>query len=275
MQSKLSYLIGLFFVCTVLGLSQTTENQEVTNAKAGIEKLRALVEAGAVPRAQLEQAEDRLADAEDAALLRKTLYGQELTDEQCDDMIAAVNRRLERREKALAAGRKLVEAKVASELSLATFLDEVDGAKKEVELAQSRAKFTHVLADMAHAEEEFAVRLAQQPGDAPQIAERFDGDGIFSMATFARVDAAFEGHFGKSLPVSAMGETAVHKSLGFDHRGRVDVAVFPDAPEGVWLREYLTRYRIPFFAFRQAVRGKATGAHIHIGPMSTRLKLGG
>ena len=38
---------------------------------------------------------------------------------------------------------------------------------------------------------------------------------------------------------------------------------------------YLLDRHIPYFAFRQAVPGKATGAHIHIGPMSTRFKLGG
>jgi hypothetical protein len=89
------------------------------------------------------------------------------------------------------------------------------------------------------------------------------------------VEVAFARHFGKPLPVSAIGETAVHRALGFDHRGRVDVAIYPDLPEGIWLREYLTENRIPYFAFRQAVPGKATGAHIHIGPMSTRLVPGG
>jgi hypothetical protein len=95
------------------------------------------------------------------------------------------------------------------------------------------------------------------------------------MGTFSRVEVAFEKHFGKPLPVSALGETAVHRALGFDHRGRVDVALHPDQPEGLWLREFLTENHIPFFAFRQAVPGRATGAHIHIGPMSTHLKLGG
>jgi hypothetical protein len=68
-----------------------------------------------------------------------------------------------------------------------------------------------------------------------------------------------------------MGETAVHRAMGFDHRGRVDVALAPDAPEGEWLRAYLMLKRIPFFTFREAVPGKATGAHIHIGPQSVRL----
>ena len=75
--------------------------------------------------------------------------------------------------------------------------------------------------------------------------------------------------------MSAVGETSLHRALGFDHRGRVDVAIHPDQPEGRWLLEFLTENRIPYFAFRQAVPGKATGAHIHIGPMSTHLKLGG
>ena len=89
------------------------------------------------------------------------------------------------------------------------------------------------------------------------------------------MEVAFREHFGKPMPVSAMGETAVHRAMGFDHRGRVDVALHPDQPEGVWLLQYLTDNHIPFFAFRQAVKGKATGAHIHIGPMSTKLASGG
>jgi hypothetical protein len=39
----------------------------------------------------------------------------------------------------------------------------------------------------------------------------------------------------------------------------------------VWLRRYLQSQKIPYYAFTHAVPGKATGAHIHIGPGSTRL----
>jgi hypothetical protein len=264
-------------VCLCAGVlgAQTVDITEITRAQTSIEKLRQLVAAGAAPRAQLDRAEEQLADAQDAAYLRKTLYGQDLTDDQCDEMISAANRRLERRQKALDEGKKLVEAKVAPAQSLESFSEDIEGARKELELAGSRAKLTHALAEMARLEETLETKLAQQPSEASSIAERYDGDGVFSLAIFSRVDAAFETRFGKQLPVSAMGETAVHRSLGFDHRGRVDVAVYPDTPEGIWLREYLTKSHIPYFAFRQAVPGKATGAHIHIGPMSTRLKLGG
>ena len=261
--------------CACVLAAQTADDPEVIRARAGIERLRTLVDAGAAPRAQLEKAEDTLADAQDAAFLRKTLYGQDLSVDQADEMVAAAGRRFDRRKKALEEAKRLVAAGVASELSLGPFLQELDFARKESDLADTRARLTRELADMARAEKEMEAKLAESATETPAPADRFDGDGIFTPSTFAQVEAAFESHFGKPLPVSAMGETAVHRALGFDHRGRVDVAIHPDTPEGVWLRQYLTEKGIPYFAFRQAEPGKATGAHIHLGPMSTRLKLGG
>jgi hypothetical protein len=262
-------------VCSCCAFAQTGDSPEMIRARAEVEKLRALVAAGAAPRKDLEKAEDRIADAQDEAFLRRTLYGSELTVEQADEMIAASGRRFDRRKQAYDDAKKLVDAGVASELSLDSFIRDMQLARKECDLAESRAKLTEELAAMASAEEALETRLAEKPQEAPSIAERYDGDGVFTSATFTRVESAFEHQFGKPMPVSAMGETAVHRALGFDHRGRVDVAIFPDTPEGVWLRDYLTTNHIPYFAFRRAVPGKATGAHIHIGPMSTRLKLGG
>lgn len=270
------FCFGLaLLLCVASVFAQTDDDPEVARAKAGIDRLRTLVEAGALPRVQLEKAEAALADARDAAFLRKTLYGQDLTPEQSDEMIAAASRRFERRKTAFDEAKKLVDAGVESQLSLGTFLDELDRARKESDLADSRARLTLQLAEMARAEEAVERRLAQDPGDAHMIAERFDGNGLFTANMWTKVETAFAGQFGKSLPVSAMGETAVHRAMGFDHSGRIDVAIHPDQPEGVWLREYLTENQIPYFAFRQAVPGKATGAHIHLGPMSTRFKLGG
>jgi len=265
----------VLFVCAAVFCLHAEDAPEVSRAKAEIEKLRSLVSAGAAPRKQLEQAESRMADAEDEAFLRRTLYGQDLTAEQADEMIAAAQRRLDRRREALEAAKKLVTAQVAPQTSLEAPENDIESAQKEFNLAESRAKLTRELAEMARAEEDLDIRLSQHPSDAGQLAERFDGDGIFNPVQFARIESAFETHFRKALPVSAMGETAVHRALGFDHRGRVDVALMPDTPEGVWLREYLTRNRIPFFAFRHAVPGKATGAHIHIGPGSSRIRNGG
>jgi hypothetical protein len=272
------FLAGLTLLVCAWGMRAQTsppEEPEVIRARAAMERLRGLVAAGAVPRKELEKAQDQFEDAKDAAFLRRTIYGQDLTPDQTDEMIAATTRRFERRTKAFDEARKLVEAGVAPELSLSTYISDLEMARKECDLADSRAKLVLEIADMARAEEALAARLTQQPSEAPELAERFDGDGVFTMVTFSKIESAFEKRFGKPLPVSAMGETAVHRVLGFDHRGRVDVAIQPDTAEGVWLREYLTQNHIPFFAFRHAVAGKATGAHIHLGPMSTRLKLGG
>ncbi|HZT29150.1 MAG TPA: hypothetical protein VFA33_04660 [Bryobacteraceae bacterium] len=265
-----------WLVCAGAALAQAPYDPDVVRAQAGIERLRALVEAGAAPRADLERAQEVLADAQDAALLRRTLYGADLmTDQQAEDMVAATGRRLARRQKALEKAEELVKDGVVSQLSLGTYLDELDRARKENDLAISRARLAHELTEMAKAEEELQKHLEEAPQQATQVAERYDGSGVFTRADLLRVETAFESRFAKPLPVSAMGETAVHRALGFDHRDRVDVAVHPDQPEGVWLRQYLADQRIPYFAFRQAVPGKATGAHIHIGPMSARLAHGG
>jgi hypothetical protein len=252
-----------------------SDDPEVVRARAGIEKLKSLVDAGAIPRAQLTRAEQALADAEDAAYLRKTLYGSDLTEDQAEDMIAAAARRLERRKTQYAEAQSLVKEGVASQLTLGTFLEEIDRSRKEWDLAHSRARLLRELAEQARAEEILQTKLANAPGEAIFLGDRFDGGGVFTPSDFRRVEAAFVSHFLKPLPVSANGETAVHRSLGFDHRDRVDVAVHPDQPEGIWLREYLFRNNIPYFAFRQAIPGKATGAHIHIGPVSNRIVRGG
>ena len=88
-----------------------------------------------------------------------------------------------------------------------------------------------------------------------------------------RVVLAYEQQFAKAIPISANGETSFHKSMGFDHRGRVDVALSPDQPEGMWLRQFLEKEQIPYYAFRGPVAGRASAAHIHIGPPSTRLRV--
>src|SRR5260370_1653252 len=270
------FLSGLIpLVCPPGVSAQTEDPPEVMRAKAGIDRLRSLVDAGVIAPVQVARAAAAVADAEDEALLRRTVYGNDLTDDQVDEMLAAAGRRVDRRTQALEDRRKLVDRGVDSLLSLTPLLEELDAARKERDLAESRARFTRELSQMARSEELLESKLNHSPQEVHELADRYDGDGVFNMGTFARVELDFEKQFGKPLPVSAMGETAVHRSLGFDHRGRVDVAIHPDQPEGRWLLEYLVEKHIPYFAFRQAVPGKATGAHIHIGPMSTRYKLGG
>jgi hypothetical protein len=234
------------------------------------------VDAGALPRTRLAEAEQAIADLKDEDILRKTLYGavtvEELTEDQATGMLAAAKRQLERRQKRLDAAKSLVSQGVAAPTSIYPVLEELDRGKRTVDLAESRARVFQELAAAARAEEEFAASMEREKEENRQIAERFDGSGAFSDIQLKRLTLAYEREFSKPLPVTARGETAFHRSLGFDHRGRVDVGLHPDQKEGAWLRHFLEAERIPYFAFRQAVPGKATAAHIHIGPPSTRLR---
>jgi hypothetical protein len=80
----------------------------------------------------------------------------------------------------------------------------------------------------------------------------------------------FISKFGRTLPVSAFGQTQLHSRLGFDHRNGVDVALSPDSPAGQTFLTKLRAFGVPFIAFRHAVPGIATGAHIHVGKPSKR-----
>jgi hypothetical protein len=267
--------LGLILLCAAGCLAQSANDGSVAAAKAELARVQSMVDTGVLPRASLEKAQEAVADAQDSAILRRTAYGSDLDVDQAEQMVAAAKRRLERRQKAVDEAAQLVAAGVAPRASLQALEDDLEQERRECSLAESRAQLIHELSAMVSAEENFLNKLAHSPAEAAELAAGYSEDGTFIYAAYAKAEVAFRERFGKPMPVSAMGETAVHRAMGFDHRGRVDVALNPDQPEGVWLIEYLKQNHIPFFAFRGAVKGKATGAHIHIGPMSTRLASGG
>jgi hypothetical protein len=94
---------------------------------------------------------------------------------------------------------------------------------------------------------------------------RSSGAAGWTLAQAASVQRFFQSSFGRTLPVSAYGQTATHDRMRFNHRNSMDVAVHPDSAEGRALIAYLRSNGIPFIAFRSAVPGAATGAHVHIG----------
>ena len=100
---------------------------------------------------------------------------------------------------------------------------------------------------------------------------RYIGPTRWFLTDIGKVQSFFTERFGHALPVSAYGQTPVHDRMGFDHHESVDVAAHPDSPEGQAIIAYLRSAGISFIAFRQAVAGAATGAHIHIGLPSRRL----
>ena len=99
---------------------------------------------------------------------------------------------------------------------------------------------------------------------------RFNGVSDWSLADAGKIEKFFSQTFGHALPISALGQTSTHDRLRFDHRNAMDVALHPDSSEGRALLSYLRQSGIPFIAFRGAIAGAATGAHIHIGQPSLK-----
>lgn len=256
---------------------QPNENDPgVVNAKQTLERVTRLVASGALPAIRLRKAQEDVQDALDGSILKRSLYANDLLPEQADQMIYIAQRMVVRRQKALFDMQELVSAGVISRAEAEASGMNLEHAKEELDWAKSRAELIEQVAQSVRLEKEIASLESQaesHPDWAGKVYTKYDGSGVFTEADRRSLETAYLTHFAKPLPISADGETALHRSLGFDHRGRIDVAVTPDQPEGLWLMHYLESKHIPYFAFRAAVPHQATGAHIHVGPGSTKLAL--
>ena len=157
---------------------------------------------------------------------------------------------------------------------------DVDRAVQAAAAARERVRDARIrLTDSSRAlaEAQGLARLAALPPPSapggeratPEVAE-YRGISPWTLAQVATLEEFFTARFGRSLPVSALGQTPTHDRLGFDHRNAVDVAVHPDSPEGRALLGYLRANGIPYLAFRGALAGASTGAHVHVGAASPR-----
>lgn len=248
----------------------------VMRARERLMQIQKMVSAGALPLIQLKRAQGELQDALDLSVLKQSLTINDLLPEEADQLVALAQRMVVRRQRALLEMQELVSAGILARSEADTSNADLDRAKEQLDLAESRAKLVAQLAENARIQKGIAnleLQAESHPDWAGQVYTHYEGSGVFTPAELQQLQADYASRFAKPLPISAEGETAVHRSLGFDHRGRVDVAVTPDQPEGLWLMRYLESKRIPYFAFRAAVPHKATGAHIHVGPESTRLAL--
>jgi len=150
-----------------------------------------------------------------------------------------------------------------SERILATAQDKVKDTRSKIGEADN-------LIAEASAEEQL-TKLGPGTYRATSALIRYNGSASWVITDAAKVQNFFALRFHHALPISAFGQTPVHDQLGFDHHNSIDVALSPDSNEGQTLMAYLRSVGIPFIAFRQAVPGSATGAHIHIGYPSKRI----
>ncbi len=274
---------GFCFSCwhlSATGLSSTKYSTladiQLERARKELDRVKELIEQGTLPKSRLAEAQTQLDDAQDEATLAETLYGStpvaDFTTDQANQMVAAAQRRVDRESLVVENRRQLLSTGVIARSEFDSLADELEARKRVLVLAQNRINLLADLKRMAETERqlEHAASLANSLKDS---MIRYDGNGLFSMADLTTISAQFQKHFGRSLPVSAMGQTLVHQAMGLDHRNRVDVALNPETAEGVWLRQLLEKLHVPYLAFRGAVAGAATAPHIHIGPGSSKLKL--
>jgi len=257
------------WIFLVASLLAAQESPQLTRARQQLEVVRQEAAQGLVPMAAVATAQEEVNDAADLTILNRTLYAQlrpeDLSAEQADEMIAAAQRRADRIRHKLDDMQKLVDAGVAERRRATDLEAELVARTKAVDEANGQAALVRQIVAVAHAESDQAIAVDSK------TKEHFAGDHALEEADIREITLAFEKRFREPLPISARGETAVHRALGFDHTGRIDVALTPDSAEGVWLRGWLETHEVSYFAFRAAVPGKATAAHIHIGPPSTRL----
>ncbi|HEX7363515.1 MAG TPA: hypothetical protein VF283_23735 [Bryobacteraceae bacterium] len=277
---SLSFLFCFLLICRLqygspASPSDSWSSAKVQTAQKNVERVQALVTQGALPQSDLASAQEKLADAQDKDTLAKTLYSghsaQDMTMEESKAMMAAARRRVDRQVKRVENGRALQRKGLLSRSKLAAIKAELATRRRILQLADERAKEVQEIAAMADVEGATADKTGVEPLLTPEI--RYDGYGHFHLRELRSIRRAYYKEFDQRLPVTAVGETALHRRLGLNHRGRVDVGLNPDCPQGVWLRHYLEKRHIPYLAFRCAIKGAATAPHIHIGPESTRLHL--
>ncbi len=225
----------------------TAARSELDRAAARAVRIHEAFAAGVVSRTEVESADRAVDEAreryERLAAGPQPLTPQAATEERrrAEERLAALRRKKEQWDGLWKEGlvsRREVEELAASAREAEEFLD----------LARWREQ------EMDH-ERELARRVEEWQARG----------GRFDPRVFTSLETAYQRRFGNPLPISAMGMTGTHAAMNFNHAGRVDVALHPDSPEGRWLIAELQLHDIPYVAFRSAVRGKATGAHIHLG----------
>lgn len=244
-------------------LAQTGEAPSPSNAE--MERLRALVEAGVIPRAQLAKAEQEAERVRLETLVRRLLQQPDLLPDQTTELVRGAAELQKAEFEALKQQQELISAGAAPPNNLAAFRERLTFADKQLELALTRARLVEEQARIVSAEGRLDELIDEE------LAIWSEGDPSQWDADIVEIDAMYFAEFGEGLPISAAGSTGLHVTMGFDHTGRYDVAVHPDDYKGLFLMSLLEEWRIPYIAFRSAVPGQATGPHIHIGPPSVRI----
>lgn len=176
---------------------------------------------------------------------------------------------------------KLAQSK---ELFAQGLISRNDVLAAERAFAEARDKVTETTQRIATADSQIAGTLLEADAEKKLAKTRIPRGGMIRTASYVRfnggagwllsdawkVQRFFLEAYKKPLPITVFGQGSIHDRWRLDHRNSMDVSLHPDGPEGQALLNFLRMNGIPFLAFREAIPGTATGAHIHVGRPSHR-----
>jgi hypothetical protein len=212
-------------------------------------------------------------DAELARLRADVLRTTKESRESLIKLLSIYERDLQRQTDDVEVKRRLLEQEFISRLELEESEKSLALLRANIQQVRRWILEDDILITEALAEEQLA-KLSRLPAGSYTVTDmliRYNGSAPWSLADSGKIERFFANRYGRALPVSARGQSAVHDRMKFDHRDAMDVALHPDTSEGRAVMEYLRKSGIPFIAFRGRVGGSATGAHIHIGKPSVRI----
>lgn len=240
-------------------------------------------------RRQQRTVKPKVSEAKEAKAARQKeldalIAATENYKKQVTELAARYEVQLKRAEAEAAKQRELYAEGLISKTTLTETQNRITVARALLEVTNARITEADNLVAEASVPDEIEplpVPLNSSVPNSSSAATRFlnvraiayfysPGRGSWTLPEAAQIQSFFRTRFNRPLPVSAFGQTATHNQLGFAHFNAMDVPLHPDSTEGRAVIEFLISRNIPFFAFRRAVSGSATGAHIHIGTRSRR-----
>lgn len=190
-----------------------------------------------------------------------------------EEEIETATKKLEELRQLVADGLVARNELTTAEEQVAALKAKLEGTRKQITDSDNliaQVKEAEAAEKVARAQAAKASAMASRSLIRP-TSMRYSGMAGWALTNISSVQSFYSSTFGRSLPISTLGQSATHNAMRWDHRNSADVGVHPDSAEGQALISFLRSKGIPFLAFRGAIPGVSTGPHIHIGYPSSRL----
>jgi hypothetical protein len=197
-----------------LNARQEAAAQSIALATHEVQRMKDLVQLGVEAPIRLEQAEQDLADAQDAAILERAQLAEKsgASDPVEEGAVAAAQRRVDRQQERIEQRRKLIAGGLLSLSDLNSFDEELSRRQLDLYWVQLHVQYRDQAVSLAKLRD--SISDAQQPTlvESEELfangMEHYTGAGEFDETRDLKPLAmAFAIEFERVLPISADGET--------------------------------------------------------------------